>query len=216
VLPKTHPFWQTNQPGNLWNCKCGWEETFEKPSAKMPPTVPPARGLEGNPAETGEIFTDKASYFMATKKMANSINKMYNSITRSETMNEIKKLYSTTTEVEIDGETANIEYNKRTAKHIANDELGGNKTYIKNQIAGQLDKYLASVKFVAWENNSKTDKKPNAAKYYYFEITLPNGQNAYLHVEKSIKEGRYILYSITDKLRKTVNFYESRTKVHEA
>ena len=27
VWAKTDPFWQQNQPGNLWNCKCDWEET---------------------------------------------------------------------------------------------------------------------------------------------------------------------------------------------
>jgi hypothetical protein len=68
VLPKTHPFWQQNQPGNLWNCKCDWEETDE-PADNNPPTKKiRANGLEGNPAETGEIFTNNASYFKAAKK----------------------------------------------------------------------------------------------------------------------------------------------------
>lgn len=66
VLPKTHPFWQTNQPGNVWGCKCDWVETFDNAADKAPAGPPPAQGLEGNPAQTGEIFTEKASYFKAT------------------------------------------------------------------------------------------------------------------------------------------------------
>ena len=69
VLPKNHPFWQTNQPGNLWGCRCDWIETFDDAADKAPAGPPPARGLEGNPAQTGEIFTDRASYFKATEKI---------------------------------------------------------------------------------------------------------------------------------------------------
>lgn len=62
VLPKTDPFWQQNQPGNLWNCKCDWEET-DAPAATERPASIHAKGLEGNPAETGEIFTKECTYF---------------------------------------------------------------------------------------------------------------------------------------------------------
>ena len=62
VWAKTDPFWQTNQPGNLWNCKCDWEETDDPVTGDNPEGIRPARGLEGNPAETGEIFTDKCTY----------------------------------------------------------------------------------------------------------------------------------------------------------
>ncbi|MDR1371833.1 MAG: hypothetical protein LBJ17_01710 [Dysgonamonadaceae bacterium] len=62
TLPKNHPFWNSNQPGNLWNCKCDWTETDEPVTEGPLPEVPPAKGMEGNPAVTGEIFTDKATY----------------------------------------------------------------------------------------------------------------------------------------------------------
>jgi hypothetical protein len=68
VLPKADPFWKKNQPGNLWNCKCDWEETDEPASASPPDTNPHAEGLEGNPADTGEIFTHDASYFKTGEK----------------------------------------------------------------------------------------------------------------------------------------------------
>lgn len=66
VWAKTDPFWKTNQPGNLWNCKCDWEETSDNPdSGDVKVTNPPA-SLEGNPGETGEAFTGKAVYFTAS------------------------------------------------------------------------------------------------------------------------------------------------------
>jgi hypothetical protein len=78
VWAKDDPFWDDHQPGDHWNCKCDWHETDDavtdnafiyKPSA--------ARGLHGNPARTGEIFTEnipdgkdwkKASYFENAKE----------------------------------------------------------------------------------------------------------------------------------------------------
>jgi hypothetical protein len=68
VLPKTDPFWQQNQPGNLWNCKCDWEQTDEPADKSSPKKNIQAKGLEGNPGITGEIFTKNASYFKAAPK----------------------------------------------------------------------------------------------------------------------------------------------------
>ena len=65
VWAKTDPFWASNQPGNLWNCKCDWEETSDAPDADEVETHNPPASLEGNPGETGEAFTDKSVYFTA-------------------------------------------------------------------------------------------------------------------------------------------------------
>ncbi len=62
VWAKTDPFWLTNQPGNLWNCKCDWEETDDPVTGDNPEGIKPAKGLEGNPAQTGQIFTDECTY----------------------------------------------------------------------------------------------------------------------------------------------------------
>lgn len=63
VLPKDDPFWLTNQPHNLWNCKCDWTETYDDVTDKPNAQVSAAKGLQGNPAVTGQIFSDDASYF---------------------------------------------------------------------------------------------------------------------------------------------------------
>lgn len=65
VWAKTDPFWQKNQPGDLWNCKCDWEETSDAPDNDGVGAVEPPASLAGNPGETGEAFTDKSVYFTA-------------------------------------------------------------------------------------------------------------------------------------------------------
>ena len=63
ILPMNHPFWQKNQPGNLWNCKCDWC-TSDQPVTSAPQKITlPARGLEGNPFETGELVTNKHPFY---------------------------------------------------------------------------------------------------------------------------------------------------------
>ena len=67
VWAKDDAFWSNHAPGTEWNCKCDIEETDDPvtDNSGVPlPKVP--KGLEGNPAETGELFTDKASYVAKT------------------------------------------------------------------------------------------------------------------------------------------------------
>ncbi|MDY0207938.1 MAG: phage minor head protein [Pseudomonas sp.] len=69
VLPKSHPFWVSNQPGNLWNCKCDWIETAKTATGPITESewVKPAPGLEGNPAQTFQLITDKVTYIAKSK-----------------------------------------------------------------------------------------------------------------------------------------------------
>lgn len=62
VWPKDDPFWNSNQPGNLWNCKCDWEETNDPAMDGNPKIHVFHPGLDGNPGKTGEVFSDSASY----------------------------------------------------------------------------------------------------------------------------------------------------------
>lgn len=80
VWAKSDPFWNNNQPGNLWNCKCDWEETDEPVSGlvEKSETVKPHKGLEGNPATTGQIFTDNSVYFKTfNQKEIGKVNELY-------------------------------------------------------------------------------------------------------------------------------------------
>jgi hypothetical protein len=69
VLPQDDPFWQRNQPGNEYNCKCDWRTTDAPASTgNLPDDIPPAKGLDGNPAETGELITARHPYFARNRK----------------------------------------------------------------------------------------------------------------------------------------------------
>ncbi len=63
VLPVNDPFWVDNFPGNLWNCKCGFEQTTAEAGTvpKGENTIP--NGLDGNPAFTGDIISKSHPYF---------------------------------------------------------------------------------------------------------------------------------------------------------
>lgn len=83
VWPKDHPFWSRNQPGSLWNCKCDWQQTDEKPTLGNPDKTIVAPGLDKNPAASGQIFTDTAPYI---KNAPSDMEKYAINITRSENL----------------------------------------------------------------------------------------------------------------------------------
>lgn len=66
------PFWNTNYPGSLWNCKCGLTSTDEKITEGRIPSGhdKPEPGLDKNPGITGEMFTDTHPYIKDAGKEA--------------------------------------------------------------------------------------------------------------------------------------------------
>ncbi len=63
VWAMNDPFWDNNQPGCMWNCKCSWKTTrAEATDNTEVKIVNPSPGLEGNPYYTNEIFTSKHPY----------------------------------------------------------------------------------------------------------------------------------------------------------
>lgn len=65
VKPIDDPFWKSNFPGNLWNCKCGLTNTDE-PSDEDQPKMDyePAPGLDENPAFTASIFNNEHNTYL--------------------------------------------------------------------------------------------------------------------------------------------------------
>ena len=65
TLPVNHPFWQEHRPGDRWNCKCSLQQTDDPVNASAldgwtPPLPQP--GLDNNPAEDGQLFSDTHPY----------------------------------------------------------------------------------------------------------------------------------------------------------
>lgn len=63
VLPVEDPFWIDNFPGNLWNCKCGFEQTTTSTGTAPKSKFKVPNGLDGNPAFTGDIIAKSHPYF---------------------------------------------------------------------------------------------------------------------------------------------------------
>jgi len=84
VLPKDDAFWKTNQPGNLWNCKCDWEETLAKPTRKPSEEAwtKPDKGLDGNPGD-GTVFGETSSYYKVSEERRGSAKVFYYKTARS-------------------------------------------------------------------------------------------------------------------------------------
>ncbi len=68
IWPIDDPFWEDNFPGSLWGCQCGIEATDEPPtdnSDLVTVDIKPSKGLGGNPAVSGHIFSDDHPYHPA-------------------------------------------------------------------------------------------------------------------------------------------------------
>ncbi len=211
VWPKDDPFWDTNQPGNLWNCKCDWEQTDEPVTGDNPEGLKPARGLEGNPAETGQIFTDECTYFKnisntKRKKMEKYVGEK---ILKKESIHALKAVQNDKVTVDKRGVNIDVLFDSKTTSHLAND-VAENCNFLWNVSMPRIKELLENATLVAHERNVKLVKKPSAVHYYYYECRIGK-EVFYLNVEENyvVMEGRhfYRLYSIVDKLRDTAILY---------
>lgn len=79
VWAMNDPFWNSNQPGCTWNCKCSWKTTDAKPTDNNNIVqVEASAGLEGNPYYTHEIFTNKHPYFSRVNKHVPALGPLHN------------------------------------------------------------------------------------------------------------------------------------------
>ena len=217
---KTDPFWQQNQPGNLWNCKCDWEETDDPCTAANPTTPIRHNGLEGNPALTGQVFTDNHAYVSKAgnnRKERDRMEMACENAAKLQTEQRAKEeLIGKTAQCTINKDKKEVEFIGRGIHHCTHDALGKKDLFwIKNEILPQIDEYLKTAECIG---KKKSDEKHNSNKetvklkeqtdyFYYFKIKLPNGEYAYLHLgrynaKKVGKEGKMYLYSITGKIPK--------------
>ena len=221
VWAKDDPFWQHNQPGTLWNCKCDWEETDDPVSTDEEKRLPngrsvddctvKVRGLDGNPAETGQIFSDDASYI---RNCSNSQKKKIegwakDNVIRHNVISEINNYMGTTVHVGLQGQPIDVLFDGTTKSHIAND-AAQTKDFLLSEISSRLPDILQKSKLVAHEPNMKPDKKPSALHYYYYEYAIGD-KTYYLNVEENFVEMEnrhfYRLYSVYTKLRDTAIKY---------
>lgn len=219
VWAKNDPFWNSNTPGSLWNCKCDWEETDEPVTNGNPAGNMSAKGLEGNPAVTGEIFYSQKTngvdrrhpYFSCSNSKKKKIEKYagdkflrYESKLCLQTLQKAEPLI-----IDKRGDNITIVFDSKTTSHLSND-ISESANFIWNASIPYIREILKNATLVAHEPNAKLNKKPSAQHYYYYMCKTGN-EVFYLNIEENLvaKDNRhfYRLYSITDKLRPTAILY---------
>ena len=212
VWAKSDPFWSENQPGNLWNCKCDWEETDDPVTDSNPTDAHHAKGLDGNPAETGEIFTKECTYFKQVSRTKAKKLEHYagDKLLRKESAGNIHTFQSKPP-VKIDkrGEEIEVIVDSKTTSHISND-IAQSADFFWNEISSNIQEVLKNGTLVAHEPNVKQNKKMWAVEYFYYKCEIA-GNTFYLSVEENNNtfENRhfYRLYSITKNLRTSAILY---------
>lgn len=222
VWAKDDPFWNFNAPGTEWNCKCDIEETDEPltdNTAVPQPTIP--LGLEGNPAQTGEIFTDNASYIRtAGRNRAERDRAELNceNLSRPKTIQRAREaLLETDTLCTINGERHTVMFIPQGIAEYSQSMKGNRTSYwLKNEILTKIKQYIETAECVGKKvSDTSHNTRPQTVRlkrntdfYYYFKIELPNGETAYLHLGRykqgHERAGKFYLYTITRQLPENV------------
>lgn len=202
VWKKDDDFWKVNTPGSLWNCKCDWQETDLPVTNGNPRGDKSAEGLEGNPFETGKVFSPQHKYFdIADQEIA---GKAIGGIIRKVCKISMNELRGSSINVNIPGTgTVNVICDKTTVTHLTND-AAKKRDFTIEYLAKNYKQHLKQSKFVAHKENDKPDTKMWTVQYFYAETTIPSGRKYYFNIEEVniIEEKRhfYRLYAITNEL----------------
>lgn len=166
IWPKNDPFWLSNQPGTLWNCKCDWEETDKDPTENNPDSRIVKPGLDQNPATSGQIFTDTAPYFRKAPKSDSflmDINSRGANEMRHQTFPEVK-VKTSIGEIIVDS----WHYDEAAKSNVHDDFY-----YLKNEVAKHLDHYLPTFNYNGPEpllRHNSEKGKPGRRKRHAVEM----------------------------------------------
>ena len=209
IWAKDDPFWNTNAPGTEWNCKCDIEETDEPltdNTAVPQPAVP--LGLEGNPAQKGEVFTDNASYIRAYNR-SNTQRRKAESVSQSLERSRLSAtaktnpLLSERTTCNLNGVEREVGFRDYSITEYAEKMFGTNNYWLKNELLPKMPTYI---KKATWVESRAVDLTHNTSKktlrlkrklqwFHYFRTTLPNGETAIIELVE-YKTGEICLYTM--------------------
>lgn len=163
VWAKDDPFWNTNAPGTEWNCKCDVEETDEPltDNTAVPQPAVPA-GLEGNPAQTGEVFTDQASYIRTLNRTDANIGKKIVNNQRD----YLRKKNEATT-INIDTDLGHILIDEISVQEISKGAKTEKSFFYKQEIAQNIGYYSSQMVLV--DGHEAIDLTHNNHRSIYYQ-----------------------------------------------
>lgn len=158
IWPKNDPFWTYNQPGTLWNCKCDWEQTDEDPTDGNPDRRIVKPGLDQNPATSGQIFTDTASYIRKAPKETATY--------AIRTEREVFRATHQQDSITFDTPIGQVLYDDITVSEITKGARSDKSYFYKLEIAQHFDKYADRLKLVNDEEPIDLPHNNHNNKYY--------------------------------------------------
>jgi hypothetical protein len=191
VLPKDDPFWATSQPGNLWGCVCGWEETAMPPtgSSAEAPQIPAARGLEGNPGVDGTIFTERASYYQQVTPAGSRA--CVAAMQRAMFDDARETLKDKAVRKQAGNRDIDVRFTRKGLEHIRSDRFPD--PLLRDMLLADLDRIVEKAVYVESAGDRKGN--PMVLQYHYYRIEL-FGKEYYLNVRETANSGCY-LYALT-------------------
>ncbi|MBQ7388097.1 MAG: hypothetical protein IJW01_01795 [Paludibacteraceae bacterium] len=157
--------WAQNTPGNLWNCKCHLRNTDKEPTDR-PTSDNPCDlrhdGLEGNPAHTGEVFSDNANYIRTLNRsdvnIGQKIVKFYRDNLRSK--------YETTS-INIDTDFGYILIDNITIQEITKGAKTEKSFFYKQEIVQNIEHYIKQMVLI--DGHETIDLSHNNHRSIYYQ-----------------------------------------------
>ncbi len=200
ILPRNHPFWLSNQPGNLYGCKCDWKTTDAPVTGEPEAIIPPSKGLEGNPANTGVLVTNKHTYF----RINDAESKEIQSFTSKYIWNNYSKEALRTLRTEkLSLSIANIDFpvlfSRSGINHLFHNKVISDEfTSLKNIALPNINEYFKKMEYVSSHPNNDLENKM-VVQYHYFKIKMFE-KDVYLNV-RELTSGELLPYALTPSIR---------------
>lgn len=198
-------------PGTLWGCKCGIEPTDDEPNeqgGKLPKAKPDA-GIDNNPGESGEIFTQTHPYYKGLTKQETAAAKQLEHAAemerlravKKELVNEMKPLYDKTVELSVENEIIKVGFEKEGNKHVVDDVvISRAKGMLTQDELKKIDELLKNATFQTSTVATGKKVKKGYTMFYYFKDA---NKELYYNIAEVIKKGvvNRFLYSVTTTIK---------------
>ncbi len=199
ILPMDDPFWEENQPGNLYNCKCDWKTTDAPTTGSPTKVVKPHPGLDGNPAKTGQIFTDKHSYFGKAKN-SNHVEKFVSNTFIKPLLKEFSSTIHPYKGIEVHNEI--LKTGKMVVLRNSVDSIFQHSNNYRVKAEGLfLKTNVKNWTYLGW-SLVEEGKHPETAYFFYYSTTI-NKKKQFVNVKIHKHLKAEVPYAILNTIDKT-------------